>query len=216
MPKPGCPISRSAATATFLILAGIAACRRTESRPTSSSTAGTTPQIAPPAAYVDRVVPRDDALRRFRADLHERPDTLRGSYPSRDALVRELVRVLEQNDTLSLERLVITRAEFAYLYYPTTPLSRPPYELAPGLMWFQLQESNRKGALALLRERGGTPLGYVRHECSRSERQDANTIWSECEIVRLLPGHTARRERLFGSIVERDGHFKFIALSNGL
>ena len=97
-----------------------------------------------------------------------------------------------------------------------TPLSRSPYELAPGLMWFQFQESNRRAGMALLHERGGKPLGYVRHECASSERQGANTIWSACEVVRLMPGHAARRERLFGSIIERDGHYKFIALSNGL
>lgn len=188
------------------------------------TTASRLPTTVSRAAYVDSAASRDEALRRFRADLPiplplpltEPPAALSGEYESREALVRQLVHVIEQRDTLAIEPLVITRAEFAYLYYPDSPLSRPPYDLSPGLMWFQLQESNRKAALALLGARGGAPLGYIGHECARSERQGANTIWSACEVAHRSPGGETLRERLFGTIIERRGHFKFVGLSNEL
>lgn len=168
------------------------------------------------AAHVDSALPADEALRRFRADLHEKSDSLIGGFTSREALVRELLHALERGDTLALEPLVISRAEFAFLYYPTSPLSKPPYELSPSLMWFQLQESNRSAAFALLARRGGAPLGYVGHACARSEHHGENTIWSACYITRRMPDGSERRERLFGSIIERDGSYKFVALSNEL
>jgi hypothetical protein len=199
------------------MLAGLASCRQAEPHHASSSRTSTSPTATVSrAGHVDSVVSREEALRRFRADLRDPPVALSGDHRTREALVRQLVYVLAQRDTLALEPLVITRAEFAYLYYPNSPLSMPPYDLGPGLMWFQLQESNRKAALALLRERAGKPLRYASHQCDRSERQGANTIWSECSVLRRAPGRSAWREQLFGTIIERDGRFKFIALSNEL
>lgn len=209
-------MSRWTSPLTLLLLVGLASCHQTEARPSSSASASTTPPPVSQAAYVDSVVSRAEALRSFRADLRERPAALDGDYASREALVRRFVHVVEQDDTLGLVALVITRAEFAYLYYPSNPASRPPYDLAPGLMWFQLQESNRKSVLALLRERGGAPLDYVGHDCSRSQRQGVNTIWSECELLRRAPGGETRRERLFGTIIERQGRYKFVGLGNEL
>ena len=200
---------------SLVLLGCLVSCRPMEARQGPSSP-GNAVQPVKEAAYVDSLLSRDEALRRFRADLQEEPSALSGGFPSREALVRELVHALEQSDTLALEPLVITRAEFAYLYYPSAPLSRPPYELPPSLMWFQLQESNRSAALVLLRQRGGAPLGFVWHECAHSERQGANLIWSACSLTRRMPDGSERRERLFGSIIERDGRYKFVGLSNEL
>jgi hypothetical protein len=200
---------------SLALLACLASCRPAEERQAPSSP-GNTVQPVTPAAYVDSTLSRDEELRRFRADLRAEPVALSGGFTSREALVRELVHVLERSDTLALEPLVITRAEFAFLYYPSAPLSRPPYELSPSLMWLQIQESNRSAALALLRQRGGTPLGFVGHECAHSERQGANLIWSACSLTRRMPDGSDRRERLFGSVIERDGRYKFVALSNEL
>jgi len=194
-------------------LLALASCSPVEAGQTSEGVSRPAQQSA---AHVDSVLPAGEALRRFRADLSEEPAALGGDFTSREALVRRFVDVLERSDTLALEPLVITRAEFAYLYYPSSPLAAPPYELAPSLMWFQLQENNRKAASALLRTRGGTRLGYAGHECYTSERQGANTVWSSCHVLRRTPDGSERRERLFGTIVERDGRYKFVGLSNEL
>jgi hypothetical protein len=168
-----------------------------------------------PVAYVDSALSVDEALRRFRADLGTAPAALSPAFRSREALVRALVRVIERSDTIGFVPLVLTRAEFAFMYYPANPLSRPPYALPPALMWFRLQESNRRAAFALMRSRGGS-VGYVGHECAHSERQGANTIWSGCEVRRRTADGAERGERLFGTIIERDGRYKFVGLSNDL
>lgn len=167
-------------------------------------------------ARVDSVLPLEEALRRFRVDIPDRPTALHAGFDSREALVRGFVDALERGDTLRLEKMVLNRAEFAYLYYPTSPLAAPPYELSPSLMWFQLQENNRKAASALLQKRSGMRLDYVGHECARSERQGENTIWSQCRILRKSRNAGLLRERLFGSIIERDGRYEILGLSNEL
>jgi hypothetical protein len=167
-------------------------------------------------AVVDSILPIPVALARFRADIPEVPTGLRGGAESAEALVSELVRLIEADDTLGFEAIAFDRAEFAYLYYESSPLARPPYELPPALAWFQLQQGNRTSVLRLLRELGGRPLGYAGLVCDRpSLEQGENRIWSGCR-VRIERGDSAQEMRLFGALIERDGGFKVLSFTNDL
>lgn len=160
-------------------------------------------------------MPREVEVARFRAGLEPPPD-LSGGAPSRDALVRRYVQALEQSDTAALAALVITRAEFAYLYYPTNPQGRPPYDLSPGLMWFMTQESSNKGLRRALDERGGRKLGYIGYSCDANpSREGENVVWGPC-IVRRHTATGTIEERLFGLILQRHDRFKFVTLANKL
>lgn len=172
----------------------------------------------PGQVHVDSIAPREVELARFREGLTESPGgMLAGDAESRDALVRRYVRALERADTAGLEALAITRDEFAFLYYPTNPEAHPPYDLAPGLMWFMLEQNSRKGLLHALEERGGRPLGYVGYRCDATpSQQGANTVWGPCVLRRRQPGGDVIEERLFALILERDGRFKFVSYANKL
>lgn len=170
---------------------------------------------APPAQHIDSAIPIAEALRRFRQDLPKRSE-LQGGSPTREKLVREFVRALEAQDTAALRRMVLRADEFAWLYYPSSPLSRAPYELAPALMWFQLQGESEKGASRLLAERAGRPLRYVGHACAPARIEGKNRIHSSCELRHLTPAGDTIAERLFGLIVERDGYHKFVSYANRL
>jgi hypothetical protein len=170
----------------------------------------------PPRSTVDSVVPIDTALARFRQGL-EPPAELEHGAGNLDDLIQTFVHRLEQRDTAGLAALALTRAEFAYLYYPTVPEARPPYELSPGLLWFMIAGNSARGLASALSERGGVPLGYLGHRCPGTRRQDGdNTVWTLCVVRRLqAPGDTVE-ERLFGPIVERHGRFKFVTFANKL
>jgi hypothetical protein len=165
---------------------------------------------------VDSVVPRAVALERFRAGL-DRVDSLSGGAPSRDALVRRFVRALEARDTAALAAMVLTRQEFAWIYYPTNAQGLPPYDLAPELMWFTLVENSRKGLAHALEERGGRRLGFAGYSCDPTpSREGANTVWGPCPIRRVQAAGDTISERLFGLVIERGGRFKFVSLANRL
>jgi len=167
-------------------------------------------------AHVDSLVPRPIEIARFREGLTE-PTELAGGAASRDALVQRYVGALERADTAGLAALAITRAEFAYLYYPTNPEAHPPYDLAPGLMWFMLEQNSRKGLRHALETRGGRPLGYVGYRCEVApSRQRANTVWGPCLVRRRQAGGDVIEERLFALMLERNGRFKFVSLANKL
>jgi hypothetical protein len=189
-------------------LAAVAACG--PATPDDRATAARTVSYA---GVVDSAVPRDEALRRFRTGLAE-PRELDGAAASRDALVRAFVRAVEAGDSGALRALVLTRAEFGWLYYPTTPQGLPPYDLSPSLLWFLTDGATSQGVRRLLEERAERPLGYAGYRCDPTpSREGANTVWGPCLVRRLQTAGDTVEERLFGLILERNGRFKFVSLA---
>ena len=166
-------------------------------------------------AVVDSAMPVEVMLERFRRDL-PRPARLSGGLASREELVRGFIAALEASDTAALRRMLLQKDEFAWLYYPTTVLSRKPYELPPELLWFQLQGQSEKGASLLLSDRAGAPLGYLGHECGLQRNEGENTIYGHCVVRRVTEAGDTAGDRLFGLIVERGGIYKFVSYANKL
>lgn len=183
-------------------LAGLAACGADASARSAETT-------------IDSIVPRDVALARFRGGVPEVTQLTNGAT-TRDALVRRFVRALTAGDTATLSSLTLTRVEFAWLYYPTTPQSLPPYDLAPGLMWTMLDMNGHRGVSAALDAYRGRAAHYLGHRCdSVVSHEGANTVYGPC-MVRLAVEHDTVEQRLFGAIISRGGRFKFVSLANKL
>jgi hypothetical protein len=165
---------------------------------------------------VDSILPREEALRRFREGLAP-VDSLAGGAGSRDELVAAFVRAIAAADTAAIARMAVSRAEFAYLYYPTAVEGKPPYDLEPGLMWFTLYERSNEGARDALKRYGGHPMHLLGYDCGKGEhREDRNTIYGPCAVRwRTQAGDTVS-VRLFSKILERDGRFKFLSYANPL
>ncbi len=189
--------------ATLALGGAAAGCSRSEAEPGR-------------AAVVDSVIPREESLRRFRLGL-DSTDALAGGAGSRDALVRLYIHALERRDTAELRGLLMTQAEFAWAYYPTNPQGRPPYDLAPGLLWFMLDSGSRQGLAAALESRAGRPLHIAGYACDPvASHEGENTVVGPCLVRRVqAPGDTVL-ERLFGPIIERRGTFKFVSYANKL
>lgn len=170
----------------------------------------------PPLSRVDSVLTRDEALRRFSQGLPPVQE-LEGGRESRDKLVASFLGALEKHDTVALASLAVTRAEFARLYYPTTPQSLPPYELEPGLMWHMLVQRSDKGIRRALTAYGGQELQLLGYDCDKEvSREGDNTISGPCVLrVRNQRGDTMSL-RLFSQIIERGGRYKFLSYANKL
>jgi hypothetical protein len=167
------------------------------------------------ASAVDSALPIPVLLDRFREGLTE-PTVLTGGARSRDALVAAYTDALERADTAAFADLALTREEFAWLYYPLIPESKPPYELQPGLMWFMLDGNSGRGLRAALIEYGGRPLGALSYRCEGERRYEQLTMWGPC-FIRFVPEPSDTVERaFFGPIVERDGVHKFVSFANKL
>lgn len=175
--------------------------------------AAVAPAAPVPGTYVDSILPPEEEMRRFREGLAE-PAALAGGARSRDALVRAFVRAVEGEDTAAVRRMIVSRAEFAYLYYPSTGFVRPPRRMSPALLWFLMTQDSEKGIGRLFERRGGSTLGYLRTHCDPAPRVEGrNRLWEHCAVTLRREGVT-KTERLFGTILERDGRFKFLSYKN--
>jgi hypothetical protein len=154
------------------------------------------------------------AVAEFSAGL-ERPDAFSGGAPSREALVRRFVSALAAGDTVALRGLLLTRAEFAHLVYPSSPFVRAPYRQAPQVTWLLLTSAGDKGLRRLGARLAGEPVAYRRHHCGEPVPEGANRLWRGCTVTIALRGNEATA-RLFGVIVERTGRFKFASFENDL
>ena len=191
------------AAAVVVVVATLALTCSGRDTKTSTSTAGTSASVAVPTIQ--------DELAAFRSGMTVQPRTLDGP-PSRDSLVRLFERAVAKGDTTALNRLQITREEFAYLYYPDSKMARPPYELGPDMMWMQIQSQSSRGLQRLLAKKRGRRLGIRSLECQPPDRQNAVVI-HQCGV---RTSTDATPKQLFGSIIERDGRFKFVGYSNQL
>lgn len=172
---------------------------------------------AQPGYIVDSILPVEEELRRFRADLADAPTALAGGTDSRDALVRQFVDRLQQADTTALVAMLMSRAEFAYLVYPESPWTKPPYRQAPGLAWTQAARASSTGLTRLIERLGGRDLKFRSYTCSaQPEVLGENRIWRDCSLdIERSPGER-QSMRLFNGIIERNGHFKVYTYGNDL
>jgi len=165
---------------------------------------------------VDSIFPIEEEIRRFRAILGPEPEGLTGGAGSLEELVARFAQAVESADTTALHDLSMTRDEFGWLYYPTTMFTAPPYELAPAMVWFQIENGSSQGLGRLLARLAGRPLTLAGHSCpSVPRREGQNSVWEGCTVRIERPDAEPLEATLFGSIVERGGVFKFVSYTNG-
>ena len=171
-------------------------------------------QASGDAVVTDSLLSRDLALGHFRAGLAP-VESLAPVAETRDEIVARFMRAVETSDTAALGGLLVSRAEFAWLFYPTSPQGLPPYDVAPDLMWDLLSRQTDRGIGYLLRTIGGRATGFVDYACpAQPSVEGANRLWGGCTIRRVRsPGDTVAA-RLTGPILERDGRFKFVSYTN--
>ena len=173
-------------------------------------------EVVAAGGVVDSILPIAEHVRRFRVGLPI-TDTLQHASASRDALVSRWAAAIAVNDTVDLNAMIMNRAEFAWLYYADSPMSKPPYEAPPELLWGQLLASSNKGATQLVNRFGGSRVTASRLRCpTPPDTQGSNVLYNKCEVRLTAPGKPTVEGILFGTILERGGRFKFVGLSTDL
>ncbi len=168
--------------------------------------------------YVDSIFPIEEEIRRFRAAIGPPVAGLSGGAASLDALVASFRQALRAEDRAALASLVLSVEEFAYLYYPHTKYTAKPYEMAPGLVWFQLDSYGERGLnRAITRFGGPDRIGDGGYRCpAAAEPLGEGVLWQGC-VLQLPDGSGGTVEiTLFGEIMELAGAFKFVSYGNGL
>jgi hypothetical protein len=202
---------RGIAALVAATLVGVGACASHDGSVEQADAADTTYRTR--RGYViDSALSVEEEIARFRAQL-DSTSALAGGKASREALIAAFAKGITTRDTIALRRLLVSREEFAFLIYPASPYTRPPYRQPPDIVWMQLRAGD-SGLRRLLERRGGNSLTIASHRCEESHESSSYTLWRNCMVgVVNAPGDTVT-ERLFGVIVEHRGQFKFASFAN--
>ena len=173
---------------------------------------------AAPGYVIDSILPPDEEARRFRAGLRGDSATeFVGGERSREALVRRFVRSLAAGDTNALRAMVVTGREFVDIYYPGSLYAKPPYHQPVGFAWRMIQGPSNSGFTRLVRRLAGHRMQFVSEKCEPRLVSEGKVHRHTGCLVRLVDerGDTVTK-RLFGSIVEHRGRFKFLSYTNDM
>ena len=174
-------------------------------------------EVVAAGGVVDSILPIAVQLERFRATITDKPDTLRHASASANALVMRLSAAVASSDTAELNAMVLDRAEFAWLYYPGSKMSLPPYEAPPQLLWGQILASSNEGAQNLLKKFGSTAFKVTGANCPKPPIVEGQNLLHEgCLLTVQSPGAVPGEAQYFGTIIERDKRFKFVSYASRL
>lgn len=206
-------LARAAALVAGIVLAA-GACRGTEPRAAEAAPSpiaeGWTQR---PGLHVDSILPMEVQLARFRHGLPV-ATALNNGARSADDLVRQFLTAVVKADTAVLAGLTLSRSEYAWLYFPTSLYAAAPYELPPDVAWTLSRAASEKGAGRVIRRLSGARLHFHGYRCGQEASEGPNRFWRQCTVDFEHPAEGRVSRRLFGSIMERDGRYKFLSYAN--
>lgn len=168
--------------------------------------------------HIDSIFTPEEQLRRFREGLPA-ADALSGASGDLQGLGERFAAAVLAADTADLRRMEVSRAEFAYLYFPFSRFARPPMRQDPALTWFLIRQNGEKGITRVLRRFGGRPdaFEYRGLECPEPpEIEGANRLHRGCRLRIRWPDGAEESVVWFGSVLERDARFKLVSFANDL
>ena len=172
-----------------------------------------------PGYIIDSILPPDEALRRLQAQVTDPiPTRLTGGATTRPALIRAYWTALQQTDTTAIRDLVVSKSEFAYLYFPESAPFASGMQPEPAWVLYEAQagrgltaaSSRARDALA-----GNAALREV--VCREGGRTEGSSQTSgPCGVVLRWPDQRTDTLWIASTILRRDGRYKLLGLDNAL
>jgi hypothetical protein len=166
------------------------------------------------AVPVDSIRPAAEALVRFREGL-PRVDTLAGGADSRDGLIARFTDAVARQDTAAVRAMVLDRAEYGWIYFPSLQRMNPATNLQPEVMWMLHAQESEKGITRVMRRLGGGQARFGGYACEAAPQVEGpNRYWHACTVEAIAQDGETAALKLFGSLVERGGQWKIVSYAN--
>lgn len=163
---------------------------------------------------VDTIRPPAEALSRFRDGLPI-VDSLSGGAASRDALVAGFVDAVARQDTAAVRAMVLDRAEYGWIYFPSLQRMNPATNMQPEVMWMLHAQESQKGITRVLRRLGGGQARFGGYACEAAPSVEGpNRYWHACTVETKAADGEKAGLKLFGSLIERGGRWKIVSYAN--
>lgn len=139
--------------------------------------------VKTPGYVVDSIFPPEEALRRFQAEVvGPAPLQLAEGAASTDALLRRYWSLLVRHDTLAMTPLVVSKAEFAYLYYPEG--AEASNGVPPNVAWMLLGHNSGRGLTRALRAASTRDTTVRAAVCTGlTQRVGQGELYGPCGVV---------------------------------
>jgi hypothetical protein len=174
----------------------------------------TAPRDADAAVTVDSIRAPGEALALFRDGLPI-ADSLVGGAPSRDSLVARFTDAVARQDTAAVRAMVLDRAEYGWIYFPSLQRMNPATNLQPEVMWMLHAQESEKGITRVMRRLGGGQARFGGYACEAAPRvEGANRYWDACTVETVAEDGENATLKLFGSLIERGGRWKIVSYAN--
>lgn len=164
---------------------------------------------------VDSVFSPEENLRRFQATVTGAPPArLVGGARNADALLRRYWALLATGDTLTMTPLLVTRAEYAFLYAPFSP--EVEAGLPPHIGWELILSQTGRGltrALQIAQSASAPVLGTLCSDVPRAV--GAGQLYGPCGVILRRPS-SVDTVWVVKSLYVRDGVHKLLGLQNEL
>ncbi|HYR09999.1 MAG TPA: hypothetical protein VEQ60_19655 [Longimicrobium sp.] len=179
-----------------------------------SAACGDAAPDAQAAVPVDSIRPPSEALSLFRDGLRI-ADSLSGGAPSRDSLVARFVDAVARQDTAAIRSMVVDRAEYGWIYFPSLQRMNPGTNMQPEVMWMLHAQESEKGITRVMRRLGGGQARFGAYTCEAAPQVEGpNRYWHACAIETVAQDGEKATLKLFGSLIERGGRWKIVSYAN--
>jgi hypothetical protein len=166
------------------------------------------------AVPVDTLRAPAEALARFRDGLPI-ADSLAGGAPSRDSLVARFADAVARQDTAAVRGMVLDRAEYGWIYFPSLQRMNPATHLQPEVMWMLQAQESEKGITRVFRRLGAGQARFGAYACEPAPRVDGpNRYWDACTVDVIAADGEKATLKLLGSLIERGGRWKIVSYAN--
>lgn len=171
-----------------------------------------------PGYVVDSIFPPDEALRRFQATVQgAAPTGLTGGAADSVTLLKRYWTALLAKDTLAIRLLVVSHAEFAYLFFPESVAFASGMQ--PSAAWILYESSTGRGltrAFGAAQGVDATTAQNVSTICrDRQSEEGRSLVYGPCGVV-LRRGTQRDTLWIASTLIRRDGVHKFLGLDSPL
>lgn len=172
-----------------------------------------------PGYVIDSILPPDEALRRLQQEVTDPiPTRLTGGATSRPALIRAYWQALQRTDTAAIRTLVVSKAEFAFLYFPESALFASGMQPVPAWVLYEAQSGRGLTAASSRARTATTAQAVLQAVTCRDEGriEGASMTSGPCGVVMRWPDQRTDTLWIASTVIRRDGRYKLLGLDNAL
>lgn len=172
-----------------------------------------------PGYIIDSILPPDEALRRLQQEVTDPiPTRLTGGADSRSALIRAYWDALQGTDTTRIRTLVLSKAEFAYLYFPESAPFASGMQPVPAWVLYEAQSGRGLTAASSRAREAAAGRAVLRDVTCRAGGRTEGTSETSgpCGVVLRWPDQRIDTLWIVSTVIRRDGRYKLLGLDNAL